>query len=114
VPGTPKQLNFDEVRNDLRNVHGVKKVHNMHTWSLTTNKTALDVHLAIRKYKAFVVGSVFTCICYIYLSLLVLNSAVVDFDIILVLRTLYLYFICYLCLPIYRITPHINAGLLFE
>jgi hypothetical protein len=91
MEGTPKQLNFDEVRNDLRNVHGVKKVHNMHTWSLTTNKTALDVHLAI-----------------------LLNSAVVDFDIILVLRTLYLYFICYLCLPIYRITPHINAGLLFE
>jgi zinc transporter 2 len=48
MEGTPKQLNFDEVRNDLRNVHGVKKVHNMHTWSLTTNKTALDVHLAIQ------------------------------------------------------------------
>jgi cation diffusion facilitator family transporter len=47
MEGTPKQLSFDAIKTDLLHVPGVVSVHNMHIWSLTTDKSAMDVHLAI-------------------------------------------------------------------
>ncbi|VDP24417.1 unnamed protein product, partial [Schistosoma curassoni] len=47
MEATPRGLNFNEVKNSLMNINGVKEIHNLHMWSLTTNKTAVSVHLAI-------------------------------------------------------------------
>jgi zinc transporter 2 len=47
MEGMPKQLSFDAIKKDLLGIYGVVAVHNMHIWSLTTDKPAMDVHLAI-------------------------------------------------------------------
>ncbi len=45
--GTPKHLNYEEVKNDLNAVKGVKHAHSVHIWSITLNRTALAAHLAL-------------------------------------------------------------------
>ncbi|CAI2729483.1 unnamed protein product [Schistosoma spindalis] len=47
MEATPHGLNFNEVKSSLMNIPGVKEIHNLHIWSLTTNKIAISVHLAI-------------------------------------------------------------------
>nr|CAH8853784.1 unnamed protein product [Trichobilharzia regenti] len=47
MEATPRGLNFNEVKNALIDIPGVKETHNLHIWSLTTNKMAISVHLAI-------------------------------------------------------------------
>ncbi|KAK4470140.1 hypothetical protein MN116_005724 [Schistosoma mekongi] len=51
MEATPRGLNFNEVKNSLIDIPGVKEIHNLHMWSLTTNKTAVSVHLAIENDK---------------------------------------------------------------
>ena len=45
--GTPKHLDYEEVKNDLNAVEGVKQAHSLHIWSITLNRTALAAHLAL-------------------------------------------------------------------
>nr|AKN21623.1 slc30a-3 [Schmidtea mediterranea] len=47
MEGTPKSLDFDDVKETLLELEGVVLLHNLRIWSLTTNKTALSVHLAV-------------------------------------------------------------------
>uniref|UniRef100_A0A3Q0KTE4 Cation efflux protein/ zinc transporter,putative n=1 Tax=Schistosoma mansoni TaxID=6183 RepID=A0A3Q0KTE4_SCHMA len=47
MEATPRGLNFNEVKSSLMDIPGVREIHNLHIWSLTTNKTAVSVHLAI-------------------------------------------------------------------
>ncbi|CAH8575313.1 unnamed protein product [Schistosoma rodhaini] len=47
MEATPRGLNFNEVKSSLMDIPGVREIHNLHMWSLTTNKTAVSVHLAI-------------------------------------------------------------------
>ncbi|XP_074656004.1 proton-coupled zinc antiporter SLC30A2-like isoform X2 [Tubulanus polymorphus] len=49
MEGTPRGLNFTEVKSAFFEIKGVKEVHNLRMWSLTMNKTALSVHIAIDK-----------------------------------------------------------------
>ena len=49
IAGTPKHINYKELKEDLEDVRGVKKAHSLHIWSLTVNKTALAAHLVIGK-----------------------------------------------------------------
>ena len=49
MEATPRGLNFNEVKSSLMDIPGVREIHNLHMWSLTTNKTAVSVHLAIGK-----------------------------------------------------------------
>jgi len=46
MEGTPKSLDFVEVRQALYSLPGVIEVHNLRMWSLTMNKTAVSAHLA--------------------------------------------------------------------
>jgi len=43
----PKDLSFNEIRTALISIEGVTELHDLRLWSLTTNKPALSVHLAI-------------------------------------------------------------------
>ena len=45
--GTPKHIDYEVVKNDLVKLDGVKHAHSLQIWSLTLNRTALAVHLAL-------------------------------------------------------------------
>ena len=45
--GTPKHLDYEEVKGDLCSVEGVMQAHSLHIWSLTLNRTALSAHLVL-------------------------------------------------------------------
>ena len=43
----PRDISFSELRECLCSLDGVRELHDMRLWSLTTTKAALSVHLAI-------------------------------------------------------------------
>ena len=45
--GTPKDIKYNNVKVSLESIEGVVAAHSLHIWSLTVNKAALSVHLAI-------------------------------------------------------------------
>ncbi|XDV35008.1 hypothetical protein PO909_005064 [Leuciscus waleckii] len=47
MEGTPAGVNYNEVRDRLLQVKGVKAVHNLHIWALTMNQAVLSAHVAI-------------------------------------------------------------------
>ncbi|KAG5450605.1 Zinc transporter 2 [Clonorchis sinensis] len=50
MEATPRGLDFNDVKNALNDVPGVVELHNLRMWSLTMNKTAVSVHLAIEPH----------------------------------------------------------------
>lgn len=49
LEATPKGIDYETVRNTFLSVDGIRQIHNLRIWSLTTDKNALAVHLAIEK-----------------------------------------------------------------
>ncbi|KAJ7390026.1 hypothetical protein OS493_027550 [Desmophyllum pertusum] len=47
MEGTPKDIKYNNVKVSLESIEGVVAAHSLHIWSLTVNKAALSVHLAI-------------------------------------------------------------------
>ncbi|MCY9659480.1 cation diffusion facilitator family transporter [Paenibacillus chondroitinus] len=47
MEGTPVGINFKEVENSIRTVTGVKEVHDLHIWSLTSNRNAMTGHVVV-------------------------------------------------------------------
>lgn len=47
MEGFPRNLNYIAIKNDLQNLDGVKMTHSLHIWSLTIDRNALAVHLAV-------------------------------------------------------------------
>ena len=47
--GTPKHIDYKELKEELEEIDGVRKAHSLHIWSLTLNWTALAAHLVIGK-----------------------------------------------------------------
>jgi len=47
MEATPSGISHNIVKNTFLNVEGIKQVHNLRIWSLTTDKTALAAHLVI-------------------------------------------------------------------
>ncbi|XP_063591806.1 proton-coupled zinc antiporter SLC30A2-like [Penaeus indicus] len=47
MEGTPRNVDYGALLNDLEGLPGVRTVHNLHIWSLTLDKNALSVHLGI-------------------------------------------------------------------
>ncbi|VDP27909.1 unnamed protein product [Soboliphyme baturini] len=47
MEATPLDVSYDIIKQELFSIAGVKSVHSLHLWSLTLDKTALAVHLAI-------------------------------------------------------------------
>jgi cobalt-zinc-cadmium efflux system protein len=45
LDGVPKAIDFSEVAKFLHQIPGVKKVHDLHIWALSTSSNALTVHL---------------------------------------------------------------------
>lgn len=47
VDAVPESINVEEVQNYLGLIPGVKEVHDLHVWAMSTTETALTVHLVI-------------------------------------------------------------------
>ena len=49
MEATPKSLNPKVLRNDLLKIEGVRDVHDLHVWGLSSDKSILSVHLKSTK-----------------------------------------------------------------
>ena len=49
MEATPSGVSYNVVKSTFLEVEGMKQVHNLRIWSLTTNKTALAAHLVIER-----------------------------------------------------------------
>jgi len=47
LAGTPPDVDYILLKADLLSIGGVRSVHSLHMWSLTMDKAAVAVHLAI-------------------------------------------------------------------
>jgi cobalt-zinc-cadmium efflux system protein len=47
LDGVPSDINVDGIRDYLLNVKGVTGIHDLHIWAMSTNATALTVHLVM-------------------------------------------------------------------
>ncbi|GAE63850.1 cation transporter [Chryseobacterium indologenes] len=45
LEGTPKDVNIQELHNSLEKTPGVKDVHDLHVWSLTSSVNAMSAHI---------------------------------------------------------------------
>lgn len=45
LEGTPNDVNIHELRKSLENVQGVKNIHDLHVWSLTSSVNAMSAHV---------------------------------------------------------------------
>ncbi|KAM6961319.1 proton-coupled zinc antiporter SLC30A2-like [Aplochiton taeniatus] len=49
MEGVPTGIHFNNVKDILLSLRGVKATHNLHMWALTMSQTVLSVHVAIEK-----------------------------------------------------------------
>ncbi|BCJ87066.1 cation transporter [Effusibacillus dendaii] len=47
MEGTPREIDFDEVVETIQSVPGIKEVHDLHIWCLTSNRNAMSGHLVV-------------------------------------------------------------------
>jgi len=47
MEGTPRDIDFDEVVKSIQDIPGVKNIHDLHIWSLTSNRNAMSGHVVV-------------------------------------------------------------------
>ncbi|WP_108670604.1 cation diffusion facilitator family transporter [Peribacillus acanthi] len=47
MEGTPRQLDLDKIKESLLKISGVEDVHDLHTWSITSDFIMLSCHMSI-------------------------------------------------------------------
>lgn len=47
MDAVPKEINVEGVKNFLKSVKGVKEIHDLHIWAMSTTEVALTVHLVM-------------------------------------------------------------------
>lgn len=47
MDAVPRDIDFEKVQNYLSSIDGVKEIHDLHIWAMSTTETALTVHLVI-------------------------------------------------------------------
>ena len=45
MEGSPVAIDIEELENDLKNINGVKEIHDLHVWSLSIGKMSLSCHI---------------------------------------------------------------------
>ncbi len=48
LEGTPRHLNISNILNDLGQLKGVRSVHDLHVWSITSDMTAMSCHVVLK------------------------------------------------------------------
>jgi len=49
LQATPADIDYDSVKDTFLSIKGIRQIHNMKVWSLTTDKAALSAHLAVEQ-----------------------------------------------------------------
>lgn len=49
LEGVPKGVEIQEIKMNLENIDGVREVHDLHVWTMTSGLPILSVHLALRE-----------------------------------------------------------------
>jgi cobalt-zinc-cadmium efflux system protein len=47
MDGVPKEMNLEKIKTELMKAKGIKDVHHMHVWALSTTENALTAHLVV-------------------------------------------------------------------
>ncbi|MFO7818464.1 MAG: cation diffusion facilitator family transporter [Thermodesulfobacteriota bacterium] len=47
MEGVPRNLDLNEIKNELENIHGVSNVHHMHAWDLGSGLISFSAHIAV-------------------------------------------------------------------
>jgi cobalt-zinc-cadmium efflux system protein len=47
LEGTPAHLNLREIEDSMRSVPGVRRVHDLHVWTLTSGREAMSAHVVV-------------------------------------------------------------------
>ena len=47
LEATPKDINIEELLDELRNIQGVKDIHHIHLWTITSGINAMSAHILI-------------------------------------------------------------------
>jgi len=47
LEGTPSHVNIVSLQNDLKGIHGVESVHDLHVWTLTSGVLAMSCHVVM-------------------------------------------------------------------
>ncbi|NQD64645.1 cation transporter [Bacillus haikouensis] len=47
MEGTPKNVELDEIITTIENVQGIKSIHDLHVWSITSGQNALSCHAVV-------------------------------------------------------------------
>jgi len=47
LEGTPAHLNLGEIEDAMRSVPGVRRVHDLHVWTLTSEREAMSAHVVV-------------------------------------------------------------------
>jgi Co/Zn/Cd efflux system component len=42
MEGTPKEMDYDSIKEELTKIHGVKSLHDLHIWSLNMETVVLS------------------------------------------------------------------------
>jgi len=49
LDGVPSDINFDEIKSVAKKVAGVKEIHHIHIWAISTTENALTAHLVLEQ-----------------------------------------------------------------
>ena len=49
MQGTPPNLDLDEIRTAMEQIEGVREVHDLHAWTLTSGKELLTAHVVLEE-----------------------------------------------------------------
>ena len=49
LEGSPEDVDYDEVKEELRLIEGVDEVHDLHIWSISQDKYCITVHLVVQE-----------------------------------------------------------------
>jgi cobalt-zinc-cadmium efflux system protein len=47
LEATPKDINIEEMLDDLNKINGVKEIHHLHLWTITSGINAMSAHVLI-------------------------------------------------------------------
>jgi cobalt-zinc-cadmium efflux system protein len=52
LEGTPAHIRLDEIEDAMRDVEGVRRVHDLHVWTLTSGRDAMSAHVVVEDLAA--------------------------------------------------------------
>jgi len=52
LDGVPKDINIEDIKNKAEKIDGIRDLHHIHVWAMSTTENAMTAHLVIDKSKA--------------------------------------------------------------